>query len=159
MSLKTILVLIPMLPLAAAVVAGLFRVQVGRAGAHWVTILGVACSFLLSAWVLYQQVYEGLGVQNISIYTWMVSDGIHFEVGFLIDHLSALMMTVVSFVSLMVHIYTIGYMAEDPGYQRFFSYIALFTFSMLMLVMSNKRRASSDRPSPLFRASTGSGSR
>jgi NADH-quinone oxidoreductase subunit L len=137
MSLKTILVLIPMLPLAAAVVAGLFRVQVGRAGAHWVTILGVACSFLLSAWVLYQQVYEGLGVQNISIYTWMVSDGIHFEVGFLIDHLSALMMTVVSFVSLMVHIYTIGYMAEDPGYQRFFSYIALFTFSMLMLVMSN----------------------
>jgi NADH-quinone oxidoreductase subunit L len=137
MSLKTILVLIPMLPLAAAVVAGLFRIQVGRAGAHWVTILGVAFSFLLSAWVLYQQVYEGLGVQNISIYTWMVSDGIRFEVGFLIDHLSALMMTVVSFVSLMVHIYTIGYMAEDPGYQRFFSYIALFTFSMLMLVMSN----------------------
>ena len=137
MSLLTILLLIPLLPLAAAAVAGLLRNQVGRAGSHWVTILGVAVSFLLSSWVLYLQVFENLGTQNVSVYTWMVSDGITFEVGFLIDHLSALMMTVVSFVSLMVHIYTIGYMAEDPGYQRFFSYIALFTFSMLMLVMSN----------------------
>jgi NADH-quinone oxidoreductase subunit L len=137
MSLKTILLLIPLLPLAAAAIAGLFRNQVGRAGSHWVAILGVAASFFLSAWVLYLQVYENLGPQNLSIYTWMVSDGIHFEVGFLIDHLSTLMMTVVTFVSLMVHIYTVGYMAEDPGYQRFFSYIALFTFSMLMLVMSN----------------------
>jgi NADH-quinone oxidoreductase subunit L len=102
-----------------------------------VAILGVAASFLLSAWVLYQQMYEGLGTQNFSVYTWMVSDGIRFEVGFLIDHLTVLMMTVVTFVSLMVHIYTIGYMAQDPGYQRFFSYIALFTFSMLMLVMAN----------------------
>jgi NADH-quinone oxidoreductase subunit L len=137
MSLKTILLLIPLLPLVAAVVAGLLRKQVGRAGSHWVTILGVAVSFFLSAWILYQQVAAELGTQNISVYTWMVADGIRFEVGFLIDHLSALMMTVVTFVSLMVHIYTIGYMAEDPGYQRFFSYIALFTFSMLMLVMSN----------------------
>ena len=137
MSLKTILVLIPLLPLAAAAIAGLLRNQVGRAGSHWVTILGVAVSFFLSAYVLYLQMYEGLGTQNISVYTWMVSDGIRFEVGFLIDHLSALMMCVVTFVSLMVHIYTIGYMADDPGYQRFFSYIALFTFSMLMLVMSN----------------------
>jgi NADH-quinone oxidoreductase subunit L len=137
MSLKTTLLLIPLLPLAAAVIAGLLRKQVGRAGAHWVTILGVAISFFLSAWVLYQQVYGGLGTQNITIYTWMISDGIRFEVGFLVDHLTALMMTVVSFVSFMVHIYTIGYMADDPGYQRFFSYIALFTFSMLMLVMSN----------------------
>jgi len=137
MSLKTILLLIPLLPLVAAAVAGLLRNQVGRAGSHWVTILGVAVSFFLSAYVLYLQVYQGLETQNLSIYTWMVSDGIHFEVGFLIDHLSVLMMTVVSFVSLMVHIYTIGYMADDPGYQRFFSYIALFTFSMLMLVMSN----------------------
>jgi len=137
MSLKTILLLIPMLPLAAAVIAGLLRKQVGRAGSHWFAILGVAASFFLSAWVLYQQMYEGLGIQNISVYTWMVSDGIRFEIGFLIDHLSVLMMTVVSFVSLMVHIYTIGYMAHDPGYQRFFSYIALFTFSMLMLVMAN----------------------
>jgi NADH-quinone oxidoreductase subunit L len=137
MSLKTILVLIPLLPLVAAAVAGLLRNQVGRAGSHWVTILGVAVSFFLSAWLLYQQISGELGTVNMSIYTWMVSDGIQFEVGFLIDHLSVLMMTVVSFISLMVHIYTIGYMAEDPGYQRFFSYIALFTFSMLMLVMSN----------------------
>ncbi|MEE8496460.1 MAG: NADH-quinone oxidoreductase subunit L, partial [Xanthomonadales bacterium] len=137
MSLKTTLLLIPLLPLAAAVIAGLLRKQVGRAGSHWVAILGVGTSFALSAWVLYQQVYQGMETQNISIYTWMVSDGIRFEVGFLIDHLTALMMTVVSFVSFMVHIYTIGYMAKDPGYQRFFSYIALFTFSMLMLVMSN----------------------
>ncbi|MFC1740861.1 proton-conducting transporter membrane subunit, partial [Pseudomonadota bacterium] len=134
---KTILVLIPLLPLAAAAVAGLLRNQVGRAGSHWVTILGVATSFFLSAWLLYMQMFDNLGPQNLSIYTWMVSDGIQFEIGFLIDHLSVLMMTVVTFVSLMVHIYTIGYMAEDPGYQRFFSYIALFTFSMLMLVMSN----------------------
>ncbi|MCK5481221.1 MAG: NADH-quinone oxidoreductase subunit L, partial [Gammaproteobacteria bacterium] len=115
----------------------LLRKQVGRAGSHWVAILGVGISFGLSAWVLYQQIYSGMETQNISIYTWMVSDGIRFEVGFLIDHLTALMMTVVSFVSFMVHIYTIGYMAKDPGYQRFFGYIALFTFSMLMLVMSN----------------------
>jgi len=134
---KTILVLIPLLPLAAAAVAGLLRKPIGRSGAHWVTILGVAVSFGLSAYVLYLQVVANMGTQNLSVYTWMVSDGIRFEVGFLIDHLTALMMTVVSFVSFMVHIYTIGYMADDPGYQRFFSYIALFTFSMLMLVMSN----------------------
>jgi len=137
MSLKTILVLIPLLPLIAAAVAGLLRKPIGRAGAHWVTILGVAVSFGLSAYVLYLQVAENLGIQNVTVYTWMISDGIRFEVGFLIDHLTVLMMTVVSFVSFMVHIYTIGYMADDPGYQRFFSYIALFTFSMLMLVMSN----------------------
>ncbi len=137
MSLELTLLLIPLLPLAAAAIAGLLRIQVGRSGAHWVTILGVAVSFLLSAWILYQQVYEGLGTQNISVYTWMISDGIHFEVGFLLDHLTSLMMCVVTFVSLMVHIYTVGYMSHDPGYQRFFSYIALFTFSMLMLVMSN----------------------
>ncbi|MDH3925370.1 MAG: NADH-quinone oxidoreductase subunit L, partial [Xanthomonadales bacterium] len=116
--------MIPLLPLAAAAVAGLLRNQVGRAGSHWVTILGVGASFILSAWVLYMQMFDNLGPQNLSIYTWMVSDGIRFEIGFLIDHLSVLMMTVVTFVSLMVHIYTIGYMADDPGYQRFFSYIA-----------------------------------
>ncbi|HMB60451.1 MAG TPA: proton-conducting transporter membrane subunit, partial [Xanthomonadales bacterium] len=137
MSLQLTLLLIPLLPLLAAAVAGLLRNQVGRSGAHWFAILGVAVSFLLSAWVLYQQVYEGLGTQNYSVYTWMISDSIRFEIGFLIDHLTTLMMCVVTFVSLMVHIYTIGYMADDPGYQRFFSYIALFTFSMLMLVMSN----------------------
>ena len=81
--------------------------------------------------------YEGMAPQNVSVYTWLVSDGVKLEVGFLIDRLSAMMITVVTFVSLMVHIYTVGYMHEDPGYQRFFSYISLFTFSMLMLVMAN----------------------
>lgn len=136
-SLKTTLLLIPLMPLIGAIVAGLFRNQVGRRGSHIVTILGVGISFLLSAWILGQQIYEGLESVNISVYTWMISDGIRIEIGFLVDHLTSLMMVVVTFVSLMVHIYTIGYMYEDPGYQRFFSYIALFTFSMLMLVMSN----------------------
>ncbi len=137
MSLQTTLLLIPLMPLAGAVLAGLFRNQIGRVGAHSVTILGVALSFVFSVWVLYQQVAGGLGTVNTSVYTWMVADGVRFEVGFLIDHLTSLMMSVVTFVSFMVHIYTIGYMRDDPGYQRFFSYIALFTFSMLMLVMSN----------------------
>jgi len=137
MSLQTTLLLIALLPLAGAVLAGFFRNQIGRVGSHTVTILGVAVSFVLSAWVLYQQVYGALGTENVSVYTWMVAGGVTFEVGFLVDHLTTLMMCVVTFVSLMVHIYTIGYMRDDPGYQRFFSYIALFTFSMLMLVMSN----------------------
>jgi len=137
MSLKLTLLLIPLLPLFAAIVAGLMRKQVGRAGASWLAILGVGASFVLSAWIVYQQVFSGLGTHEFTVYTWMISDGMRFEVGFLLDHLTGLMITVVTFVSLMVHIYTIGYMADDPGYQRFFSYIALFTFSMLMLVMSN----------------------
>ncbi len=137
MELKTLLILVPIMPLSGAIVAGFLRNQVGRAGAHWITILGVLGSFLISMYILVLQLSGGLGVVNESIYTWMVSGGIHFEIGFLVDHLTSLMMCVVSFVSLMVHIYTIGYMHDDPGYQRFFSYIALFTFAMLMLVMSN----------------------
>jgi len=137
MTLYTTLLLIPLLPLIGAAVSGLGRAQVGRAGAHWITILAVAASCALSFRVLWMHVGGEIGVENISVYTWMVSDGIRFEVGFLVDHLTSLMMAVVSFVSLMVHIYTIGYMRDDPGYQRFFSYINLFTFSMLMLVMSN----------------------
>ena len=101
---KTILVLIPLLPLLAAAVAGLLRKPIGRAGAHWVAILAVAASFGLSAYVLYLQVAENLGTVNMTVYTWMISDGIRFEVGFLVDHLTALMMTVVTFVSFMVHI-------------------------------------------------------
>jgi NADH-quinone oxidoreductase subunit L len=131
------LIVIVLAPLAAAIVAGLFGRTIGRAGAHWVTIIGVAISFLISAWVLQGLLTGRLDTFNSAVYTWGVSDGIRMEVGFLIDRLSALMMTVVSFVSLMVHIYTIGYMKDDPGYQRFFAYISLFTFSMLMLVMSN----------------------
>ncbi len=137
MKVETILLLIPLLPLAGALIAGLFRNQIGRAGSHWVTILGVGGSFVLSALILKMQVYDGMQSMNYSLYTWGISDSITFQVGFLIDHLTTLMMVVVSFVSLMVHIYTVGYMQDDPGYQRFFSYIALFTFSMLMLVMSN----------------------
>ena len=134
---KAVYLAIPLAPLAGAIVAGLFGKRIGRAGAHTVTILGVAISFLLSLVVFKHIVFDGAQPFNGSVYTWMVSDGVRFEIGFLIDKLTALMITVVSFVSLMVHIYTIGYMADDPGYQRFFSYIALFTFAMLMLVMSN----------------------
>ena len=112
---------IPLASLFGAIVAGLFAKQIGRAGAHWVTILGVATSFVLSLVVLKDTAFDGAAIYNQSVYTWMVSDGIKFEVGFLIDNLTALMMTVVTGVSLMVHIYTIGYMHDDPGYQRFFS--------------------------------------
>jgi NADH-quinone oxidoreductase subunit L len=124
-------------PLAAAIVAGLFGKQIGRAGSHWITILAVGLSCALSLLVLKNMFWGGAESENISVYTWAVTDGLKMEVGFLVDRLTALMMAVVTFVSLMVHIYTIGYMRDDPGYQRFFSYIALFTFSMLMLVMSN----------------------
>ena len=137
MSLQTTLLLIPLLPLGGAILAGLFRNQIGRVGSHTVTILGVGASFVLSAWLLLQQINGTLETVNITVYTWMVADSVRFQVGFLIDHLTTLMMCVVTFISLMVHIYTIGYMRDDPGYQRFFSYIALFTFSMLMLVMAN----------------------
>jgi NADH-quinone oxidoreductase subunit L len=131
-----ILLIIVLAPLAAAILAGLFGKWIGRAGAHTVTILGVAVACGLSAKVLWG-LLNGAPVFDGPVYTWLVSDGIHMEVGFLIDRLSALMMVVVTFVSLMVHIYTIGYMHDDPGYTRFFSYISLFTFAMLMLVMSN----------------------
>ncbi|HSG10694.1 MAG TPA: NADH-quinone oxidoreductase subunit L [Gammaproteobacteria bacterium] len=128
---------IPLAPLLGAIIAGLFGKVIGRAGAHTVTILGVGISCALSIYVLKLFALDGAETYNESVYTWMVSDGVRFEIGFLVDNLTALMMTVVTFVSLMVHIYTIGYMHDDPGYQRFFSYIALFTFSMLMLVMAN----------------------
>src|SRR5580658_3097795 len=128
---------IALAPLAAAIIAGLFGKAIGRAGAHSVTILGVGVSCVLSFYVLYQMLFNGLAPFNGTVYTWLVSDGLTMDVGFLIDRLSAMMMVVVTFVSLMVHIYTIGYMHDDSGYQRFFAYISLFTFSMLMLVMSN----------------------
>jgi NADH-quinone oxidoreductase subunit L len=131
-----LLTVVPAAPLVGAIVAGFFGKQVGRAGAHTVTILGVLLSFLISSWVLYAVVTEGARF-NGTVYEWMRVGPLKMEIGFLVDGLTAMMMTVVSFVSLMVHVYTIGYMADDPGYQRFFSYISLFTFSMLMLVMSN----------------------
>ena len=132
-----LLLAIPVLPLLGAIIAGLFGRVIGRAGAHWVTIIAVAISCTLSIVVWKDLVWGGAATYNAPVYSWLVSDGIDFQVGFLIDRLSALMMVVVTFVSLCVHVYTIGYMADDDGYQRFFSYISLFTFSMLMLVMSN----------------------
>ena len=140
---------IPLASLFGAIVAGFFGAQIGRKGAHTVTILGVGTSFILSLIALSHHVWDGAPAYNHSVYEWMVSDGIRFEVGFLIDNLTVMMISVVSGVSLMVHVYTIGYMADDlhnwpkeslagtNSYQRFFSYISLFTFSMLMLVMSN----------------------
>jgi len=134
---ESIYLTIALAPLAAALAAGLFGRQIGRIGAHSVTIAGVALSCGLSVYVLYRLVCEGMAPFDGPVYTWILSDGLNIQVGFLIDRLSALVMAVVTFVSLMVHIYSIGYMADDDGYQRFFSYISLFTFSMLMLVMSN----------------------
>ena len=134
---EDILLTIVLAPLLASVIAGLFGGRIGRAGAHRLTILAVGVSFVLSVWILEGLISGRLQPYDGTVYTWGVSDGLHMEVGFLVDRLSALMMTVVTFVSLMVHIYTIGYMHEDPGYQRFFSYISLFTFAMLMLVMAN----------------------
>ena len=133
----TTLLIIALAPLFGAVVAGLFGRQVGRTGAHSVTIAGVAVSCLLSCQVLYQLASGQADPFNQNIYSFFEIGRYGAHVGFMIDKLSAMMMVVVTFVSLLVHIYTIGYMAEDPGYQRFFSYISLFTFSMLMLVMSN----------------------
>jgi NADH-quinone oxidoreductase subunit L len=126
---------IPLAPLVGAVVAGLFGWAIGRRGAHWITIIGMLIS-TLAAGAVFRDVLDG-NLYDGTVYTWLVSGNVRFEIGFLIDRLSATMMLVVSFVSLMVHIYTIGYMADDPGYQRFFSYISLFTFFMLMLVSAN----------------------
>ena len=135
-SMNTLLA-IALAPLLGSLVAGFFGKQVGRAGAHWVTILGVAVSCALSMQVLWQLVVQHADPFNQNIYTFFQVGGYSAHVGFMVDNLTAMMMVVVTFVSLLVHVYTIGYMADDPAYQRFFSYISLFTFSMLMLVMSN----------------------
>ncbi len=124
-------------PLFGALLAGFGGKLIGRIGAHMVTIIGVAIAFGLSALTFKGIVFDGAPIYDATVYTWGVIEGVHLEVGFRIDELSSLMMTVVTFISLMVHIYTIGYMHDDPGYQRFFSYISLFTFAMLTLVMSN----------------------
>ena len=135
MTLPQICLLIVLLPLIAALVIGLFGKQLPRAMAHIFTISAVGSAFVLSAIVL-SATLDGYHA-NYNLYTWLQSGNLQFNVGFLIDNLSAMMMVVVTFVSLMVHIYTIGYMHDDAGYARFFSYISLFTFAMLMLVMSN----------------------
>ena len=137
MDMKTNLIIIAFAPLLAAAIAGLFGRKVGRFGAHSVTILAVGISCVLSIKVLWQFITGEASAFNENLYSWAVFGDVAINVGFLVDSLTAVMMSVVTFVSLMVHIYTIGYMKDDPGYQRFFSYISLFTFSMLMLVMSN----------------------
>ncbi|MBA2672350.1 NADH-quinone oxidoreductase subunit L [Ramlibacter sp.] len=135
------LLAVPLAPLAGALLAGILGTtfggnKIGRGAAHTLTILGVLISFVLSAMTLWSVAVDGARF-NQTIYEWMVVGGLKMEIGFLVDGLTAMMMCVVTFVSLMVHIYTIGYMEEDPGYNRFFAYISLFTFSMLMLVMAN----------------------
>ena len=123
-SAKTLYLIVPLAPLAGAILAGLWGRSIGRANAHRVTILSVLVSFLASC-VIFADVLNG-NTWNGSVYTWGTSGETRLEIGFLVDRLSALMTIVVTFVSLMVHVYTIGYMAEDPGYHRFFSYILLF---------------------------------
>jgi NADH-quinone oxidoreductase subunit L len=135
MDMLSLYLLVPLAPLAGAIVAGLFGNRLGRTWSHRITIALVTVSFFASV-AIFQDVQAGHKF-NGSVYTWLTSGEASFQVGFLIDSLTSLMMLVVSFVSLMVHIYTIGYMKDDPGYVRFFSYISLFTFSMLMLVMAN----------------------
>ncbi len=135
-AMQKLYLLVPLAPLFGALVAGLFGWAIGRRLSHWVTIAGMVVCTVASGFVFHDVMVNG-NLFNGPVYTWLLSGNTRFEVGFLIDQLTVTMMLVVSFVSLMVHIYTIGYMADDPGYQRFFSYISLFTFSMLMLVMSN----------------------
>ena len=135
------LLMVPMAPLVGSVLAGVFGTKfggnrIGRVASHSLTILGVLVAFVLSAMTLQSVVVDGARF-NETLYTWMVVGDLKMEIGFLVDGLTAMMMCVVTFVSLMVHLYTVGYMSEDDGYNRFFSYISLFTFSMLMLVMSN----------------------
>ena len=135
MEMQNIYLAVPLAPLVGAAIAGLFCRLIPRWLAHTATILGVATAFVLSV-VIFNDVKAG-NTFNGPVYEWLTSGDYRFQVGFLIDQLTVTMMLVVTFVSLMVHIYTIGYMQDDPGYNRFFSYIALFTFAMLMLVMSN----------------------
>src|SRR3954470_2228482 len=135
MNLFTLSCIAAFTPLLGSILAGLLGWKLGRRFAHSVTIASVAISFAASVMALVQ-VWHGAAL-NEEVYTWLAGDGFRLQVGFLIDRLTVTMMCVVTFVSLMVHVYTIGYMADDPGYQRFFAYISLFTFSMMMLVMAN----------------------
>ena len=134
---ENIYLTIALAPLFGAIIAGFFGTILGRKAVHSITILGVFVSTVLSLYVFNHHVLEGSAAFNENIYTWMQIGNLNISVGFLIDNLTAVMLVVVSFVSLMVHIYTIGYMDDDAGYTKFFSYISLFTFSMFMLVMSN----------------------
>src|SRR3990167_3013491 len=137
MMIKNLALLAVLSPLVGSLIAGLFRKQVGVKGASFVTILGVAIAFVCALVFADQLLFQGVASYNHNLYTWIASGEQLFSVGFLMDNLTVVMMVVVTFVSLLVHIYSIGYMKGDPGYQRFFSYMSLFTFAMLMLVMAN----------------------
>lgn len=140
MSIQHLSLILVLAPLIGSMISGLFRKQVGRAGAHTITIFGVGLSFFLSLVVAYSILIEQQDIINTNLYTWASGGSFFpfsFNLGFLIDPLSVIMLVVVTFVSLLVHVYSIGYMVDDPGYQRFFSYISLFTFMMLMLVTAN----------------------
>lgn len=136
-NLELISLAVILFPLFGSVIAGLFGKALGVRGAHSITILGVAISFVLSLYLGYQILFAGVQPFNFNLYTWALSGRFEFNIGFLVDQLSSIMIVIVNFVSLLVHIYSIGYMRNDPGYQRFFSYISLFTFSMLTLVLAN----------------------
>ena len=135
MTMQQLYLVVPLVPLLAAIVVGLWGNKMPRAASHWITIIAVAISFVASV-IIFRDVMAG-NTFNGDVYVWANAGDVKMAIGFLIDPLTALMLVVVTFVSLMVHIYTIGYMADDDGYSRFFSYICLFTFSMLMLVMAN----------------------
>jgi NADH-quinone oxidoreductase subunit L len=135
MDMKTLYLVVPLAPLLASIVVGLFGPRLGRSASHWLCIVGVAAS-MVASYLIFRDVQAG-NAFNGDLYRWAEIGDVTLAIGFLIDPLTTTMMLVVTFVSLMVHVYTIGYMADDPGYTRFFSYISLFTFSMLMLVMSN----------------------
>lgn len=134
--LRNLSLIIVLAPLVGCLISGLLGKRIGRAGAHWVTILLMILSFSVAIYLFKLVVADGFEV-NTKIYTWGVSGSFQFDIGFLIDRLTAVMMLIVTFVSLVVHIYSIGYMSEDPGYQRFFSYVSMFTFAMLTLVSAN----------------------
>jgi NADH-quinone oxidoreductase subunit L len=134
---QNVLMVLTAAPLVGALIAGLLRNRIGRAGSAAVAIASVAISFAASCVVFYQLVWGGAPVFNANVYTWLEVGKFSIGIGFLVDRLTALMLVTVTFVSLMVHIYTVGYMREDPGFQRFFAYIALFTFSMIILVIAN----------------------
>ena len=134
---QSVTLAIVLAPLLAAIIVGFFGRKLSHAAAHWITIVGVAIAFGLSCVLFKYFVMQGEPPLNFNVYAWVSSGSFHFDIGFLIDRLSVIMLVVVTFVSLLVHIYSIGYMKGDPGYQRFFSYISLFTFAMLMLVTGN----------------------
>lgn len=133
----SIALIMMLLPLAGSLMAGLLGKQLGRRGTHWITVSLVGISFVLASYLFSAIVLMGYPSQDGVVYTWVSSGAFHFDVALLLDRLSATMIFIVTFVSFMVHIYTIGYMADDPGYQRFFSYVSLFTFAMLALVLAD----------------------